>query len=888
MKRFLEKSLKIYEHEIQRFTWLAVIFFSVFFVTAIFRNYVDTAFLKRYGPNYIPWMLVICALLTMAVLAFADKVAKRFSDTYLMILVFGGYAAAAVICWLMVKSKLTIVYPALYQLMGLLDAIQLVYLWNIAGDLFDARQGKRIFPLVTAAQVLGTTVGSFLTRPITYGIGEDAALLVFALVFVLTAVFMTVTARKVVGETKPKKAVGKIAPPRKRLAEIPAIMKEFPIIRFLIICGLIPNILLPIFSYQFSVIANSSFSSEQGLITFLSLFRGATTFTTFLILLFAGRVYSAMGLPNASLVQPINFAVVFAGLTAFFNIYVAAYGQFTLILIQRAIAGPVNKILFNVIPKALVAWSRTFIRGTVLKIGMLAGSLLMIILKPFMGAQAFAYIAVALAVYWVFETLAFRREYKRILKQVILEDKIDFDRVEAVSTFDAGGAPMGLESSVADLLPEEAGEEEAKRPPMEIDLALKLLDDPNAEVRAQAALALAIKPEIRAARKLIRCLVDPDDHVRNAAMEALIAFPPEILPFLEASILDVSPRGKQAILEIMRLSPRMGDFEITHLFGRQVEEAYANLLVVRRLQELEERPGPRMLKEHLLARNEEILSLLFYALWVYHADMRLMYQALKSENASVAIEMVETSIRGHNLQYLIPLIDDVPLDEKIAKGRKYFNLVARDQPERLLALLIHSDDRVTRMLTVYAMADMLPNDALVPIIESRLEDEDQFVRQVAEYASAKAMGKEDRMPEIIDLITKLKTFTLFEGLGTRELHAVASIANSQTLEPGDIIIRAGEANPSIYLVLSGKIATCQNYQTPEQKELRITVANGYLNFVPMFTNEPPANTSLATEACEILVLPQSQFHEIMRIYPQIGLNLLRMAAGLFRQMGYTA
>lgn len=193
MKRFLEKSLKIYEHEVARFTWLAVIFFAVFFVTAIFRNYVDTAFLKRYGPDYIPWMLVISAVLTMVVLGYADRVAKRFSDTYLMILVFGGYAAAAVLCWLMVKSQLTIVYPALYQLMGLLDSIQLVYLWNIAGDLFDARQGKRIFPLVTAAQVLGTTVGSFLTRPITYRIGEDAALLVFALVFVLTAVFMIIT-----------------------------------------------------------------------------------------------------------------------------------------------------------------------------------------------------------------------------------------------------------------------------------------------------------------------------------------------------------------------------------------------------------------------------------------------------------------------------------------------------------------------------------------------------------------------------------------------------------------------------------------------------------------------------------------------------------------------
>ncbi len=888
MKRFLMKSLKIYEHEISRFIWLAAIFFSVFFVTAIFRNYVDTAFLKRYGPDYIPYMLVISAILTMVVLVYADRIAKRFSDSYLMILVFGGYAGASVLCWLMVKSKLSIVYPALYQLMGLLDAIQLVYLWNIAGDLFDARQGRRIFPLVTAAQVLGTTVGSFLTRPITYGVGEDAALLLFALVLVLVAVFMVTTARKVVGETKPKTPVVKKPAVTKRLSEVPGIMKEFPIIRFLIICGLIPNILLPIFSYQFSVIANSHFASEQSLITFLSMFRGATTFTTFIILLFAGRIYSSMGLPNASLVQPINFAIVFGGLIAFFNIYVAAYGQFTLILIQRAIAGPVNKILFNVIPKTLVTWSRTFIRGSVLKVGMLVGSLLMIVLKPFIDAQALAYIAVVLALYWVFETLLFRKEYKRILKQVIVEDKMDFDQIEAGMAFEGGVAPIGLESPVTDML---QGDEEGKReqrPALAPDEALRLLDDPSPEVRVEAALAYVGNPDMRAVRKLLRFLEAPDEHIRTAAIEALSTFPAEVLPILEASFLHASQRGKQGILEVIRLSPKIGDFEMAHLFGNLIAEAYGNLIVIRRLEGVREAPGVLMLKGHLAARNDEILGLLFYGLWVYHADMRLMYQALKSENASVAVEMVETCIRGQNLPYLLPLIEEAPLEEKIEKGRKMFNLVRSDEMERLLALLAESEDSLTRLLALYAAADLMPNPALIPVIESRLEDDDPSVRQVAEYASAIASGKEAPMPEIIDVINQLKAFPLFDGLGTRELHAVASITKPARQARGEILLRAGEDNPSIYLIVSGQVTIYQNYGTPEQKELRTAEANGYLNFVPMFTNTAPVNTSMVTQDAEILVLPQSQFHEIMRVYPQIGLNLLKMASMLFKQFGLSA
>ena len=167
-----------------------------------------------------------------------------------------------------------------------------------------------------------------------------------------------------------------------------------------------------------------------------------------MILFFVGRLYSSMGLPNASLVQPINFAMMFGALTTFFNIYVAAYGQFTAILIQRAIAGPVNKILFNVIPKALAAMEPNVHHGHGPE-GRHAGRVLTHDLSE-TGAGPRRILPISHS-FWqrtgCFETLCFRKEYKRLLKQVIAEGKIDFDKVEAVGSFDAGGAPMGLEST---------------------------------------------------------------------------------------------------------------------------------------------------------------------------------------------------------------------------------------------------------------------------------------------------------------------------------------------------------------------------------------------------------------------------------------------------------
>ena len=190
MKRLLEKYLKIYVHESHSFLWISAIFFVIFFVTAIFRTYVDAAFIKRYGPQYIPYMLVINALLTFVVMGVIDRLARRFMDYHLLAGFLAVYAGSVTVLFLMVRADISVAYPILYQLLYLLDSVLLVFLWNMAGDLFNARQGKRIFPLVTASQVLGTTVGSFVTGPLTLVVGQDPTLLIFGTVCLGTAIFL--------------------------------------------------------------------------------------------------------------------------------------------------------------------------------------------------------------------------------------------------------------------------------------------------------------------------------------------------------------------------------------------------------------------------------------------------------------------------------------------------------------------------------------------------------------------------------------------------------------------------------------------------------------------------------------------------------------------------
>ncbi|MBW1712097.1 MAG: cyclic nucleotide-binding domain-containing protein [Deltaproteobacteria bacterium] len=881
MKRFLEKRLKVYPSELPRLAWMAFIVFVIFFFTAIFRNYVDTAFLKRYGPENIPLMLVINSILTFIVFGAANRLGRRFLDFSLLASLLTFYALSCGGLFFMVKAEVELAYPILYQLLNLLDSILLVYLWNMAGDLFDARQGKRIFPLITAAQVLATALGNFSTRTLTRVIGEDPSLLVFGGACLIMAGFLAKTGGKRLAHAQPKEAGAKA--PTKKITEIPGLIKEYPIVRFLIVVGLVPSLLLPIFNYQFSVIANNTFASEQSLITFLSYFRGGITLITFLILFVMGRLYSRIGLANASLIYPFNFALLFGMLTFFFNIYTASAGQFAVRLIQRAIHGPVSKILFNVMPTELVAWSRSFIRGTVIKVGMLAGALLMIGLKPLIDAQYLAPIAAVVALYWLAEALIFGRRYRRSLKQVIVERRVDFDLIESVRSVECEGHSVGPGGVAVEDRPDEIPTDVTCRL-IDPDLALRQLEDSHNTTRAEAAASFAANQDPRAVKKLVQ-LLDDDEVVRKAAIDALTTYRQPIVPFLEAYLVEAPVRVQRGILEVIRLTGA-DEFDMLPFIGRQLVQAYTNLIALRQLEPLEDSPAVKMLNTHLTEKNDEVLSLVFQALWVKFADMRLMYEALKSRNASIAVEMIETSIDRSLVPYLIPLIEEIPLAEKIERGQKVLPLVRKESPERVLTLLASNEDETTRMLALLTIGQNRPGPFFLPIVDYLTEDKNPDVRQVANYAYKRCLNEVAAMPDIIEKINKLKAFVIFEGMGIRELQAIASIATLESFAPEEVIIKEGEDALAIYLIAKGKLAVYKDYGTDRQTEKAALGPGSFVGELSLFTKNPPNASCVAVDQLEAFVIRHHHFQEIMKIYPQIGVNMCGFLANKLRQTTY--
>jgi len=183
--RWLQKWLNIYEEETTLFLWAALVLFIVHVGNILFTNTAETAFLKRYGVQYLPIMYMINAVMTFFVMGVLTGIMARMPDSRLLSYMLVGSGTLVAILRFVIPFGYDLIYPVLFLLKSQLEVLLALVFWNMANDLFTTRQSKRIFPLITAGGVIGAILGSFATSPLAKLIHVDNLLLAY---FVLSLV----------------------------------------------------------------------------------------------------------------------------------------------------------------------------------------------------------------------------------------------------------------------------------------------------------------------------------------------------------------------------------------------------------------------------------------------------------------------------------------------------------------------------------------------------------------------------------------------------------------------------------------------------------------------------------------------------------------------------
>ena len=433
MTRLVAKWLRIYEDEIGLLLSAVALMFLVRLSGMLFNNYAETAFLKRFGVQYLPVMYMINSIAIFVIMGAITGAMVKLPGTKLLLrlLIFCGISVAGM--RFVIPIGIDLIYPVLFTLKTLYEALLGLLIWNLANDLFNTRQSKRLFPLITAGGVCGDILGGFGTPFLARLVSIDNLLLVYLGTTLGAAAVVHSIGRNyptlLIQETGRKKGKTRSSIIQEIKNAIPLI-KESTLIKILVFMTFFPNVIIPIMNYLFNFAVNEQFATEKGLVTFFGYFRGSMNVISLIILLFIGRIYGRWGLPVALMFHPCNYLFVFVGFLVRFDIIAAIYARLSTNVIRTTLHKPASDVLMGLVPMTYRAVLRPFLRGTVVRIALVLGSGIIIASEQLIHPRYLGAIALPFVIGWLATIITLKKRYSSILLDLISKNLLDLKSME--------------------------------------------------------------------------------------------------------------------------------------------------------------------------------------------------------------------------------------------------------------------------------------------------------------------------------------------------------------------------------------------------------------------------------------------------------------------------
>jgi hypothetical protein len=421
--------LGVYEEEIQLFLWTVLLLFLVRTSGIILNNYAETAFLKRYGVEYMPIVNMINAVATVMVMGFIAGLMQKIPGPRLLMwmFLFCGLSVSAIRA--IIPFGIDLIYPILFMLKAQYEVLLALLFWNLANDLFNTQQSKRLFPLVTAGGVVGQILGSFGTPWFARTLRFDNLLLAYLVITLAGAVAVRLMARRfpaiLIGGGMKKKGGGEKAGMIEEIRKIWPMMKSSTLLKIMVLLTFMPNVVIPIINYQFNYAVNDQFASESGLIEFFGYFRGVLNIISLVILLFVGKIYGRWGLPVALMFHPFNYVLAFMAFLFRFDVIAAVYARMSTQILRTTINIPAVAVVTGLFPESYRAMIRPFLRGTVVRIGLFLGSTLILISDKLFHPRYLSLVALPFVLAWLSAPFWLKRRYTDILTDLVSGDMSD-------------------------------------------------------------------------------------------------------------------------------------------------------------------------------------------------------------------------------------------------------------------------------------------------------------------------------------------------------------------------------------------------------------------------------------------------------------------------------
>lgn len=533
------------------------------------RNARDSLFLIYFGVQYLPLMYFAnAAFLILCSVAYTTMVDRIERGKFLagVSLIFVASLVASRIVLLQHPRWF---FPVLYIGAQVVWYFSLMQFWTFAGDLFDTRQAKRLFPFLAVGALLGMISVGLGSKKIVHSFGTENLLLVWAGLILISLVLGGYAYRRYRPVEEPHKTDPTSVLKPLKLSEWQKIRSGFgevgrePLLRSMAGYILLMWTVYAVVDFCFNKTMRARYPDPNDLTTFFGIFVGVQGFLCLVIQLFFVRaVISRLGVGTT-----INFHPGFlvAG-TAWMGL---GYGYGSVLSTKLGDASMLYtfsdssyQLLYNPVSPDRRARVRGFIEGYIRPLSLAAAGALILLgnsyLKPLhlLGrevpiGQQLSWGALIFAGSWFAIALTAKKGYIRALLQNL--------RAGSPALRQAAATALGKikDSASLSILSESLSSENPDR----VVAAVQLLEDfgsadaaetiaallthPEGRVRATATSALGRLAGKKYADRFAPLLNDADARVRSNAVEALAqSEDPALVERLRPLLQDPSTRAR--------------------------------------------------------------------------------------------------------------------------------------------------------------------------------------------------------------------------------------------------------------------------------------------------------------------------------------------------------
>jgi HEAT repeat protein len=517
---------------------------------------ISALFFSRVGVEFLPYMFIALAGLTVVTTLVLTALLGRFSKKRLYLVLPVVLGLSLIVARYLVGLDLEWIYPALWLGMYLYWTLQFLVAWGLASMVFDTRQAKRLFPLLAAAGILGTTIGGLATKPLVDAVGAENLLIGWALAF-FAATFVIRAVLQDVQE----------APLRSRWDQ-PSLaqdvqrgyqfVRKSELMRWVSVGALLMGTLFFFVVFPFSKGVTQEFPDEDAIAGFIGVFEGLTTAVAFLTSLFlANRIYARIGFMSALLIFPVIYLLGFGAAGLYQAFATIAALRFLQLVWRLGVADSALQAVFNVVPGERREQTRAFIDGVPRQVGVALAGVLLLVTENAQEPAALFGLGAVLASIAVFVGWRASHAYRGALAQALHagQPHVFFSEEEPFGGYQNNAA--AVEVVVAGMSdPDPAvrrvsAEILGNLPVPEASQAMVgALDDPDPEVRAALLRSLARANSTSALLDVTACLSDSEPEVRLEAIETLYAlagFPKGLLTQVEPLLNDPAPEVRSCV-----------------------------------------------------------------------------------------------------------------------------------------------------------------------------------------------------------------------------------------------------------------------------------------------------------------------------------------------------